>query len=163
MTLRRATVKDIPEIQALINYYAGKDKMLPRSLNELYENIRDFWVKEEEGVIIGCAALHVIWEDLAEVKSLAIKEGFTKHGIGKSLLDKCIGDARALGIKQVFALTYVPDYFKKFGFKEILKEKLPHKIWSECIRCPKFPGCSEIALLYKVESRGNYPFSCYSK
>lgn len=150
MTIRKAVIKDTEEIQALINYYADKDKMLPRSLNEIYENIRDFWIEEENGSIIGCAALHVIWDDLAEVKSLAVKDGFTKHGIGKRLLNKCINDAKALGVKRVFALTYVPDYFKKFGFNEIPKEKLPHKIWSECIKCPKFPNCGEIAVLYEI-------------
>ena len=150
MTLRKATVKDTAEIQTLINYYADKDKMLPRSLNELYENIRDFWVEEKNGAIIGCAALHVAWEDLAEIKSLAVKEEFLRRGVGKALVDKCVKDASGLGIKKVFVLTYVPEYFKKFGFKEISKEKLPHKIWSECIRCPKFPNCGEIALLYEV-------------
>lgn len=154
MSIRKAIAKDVPEIQALINYYADKDMMLPRSLNEIYENIRDFWIEEENNAIIGCAALHVIWEDLAEVKSLTVKEGFLKRGIGKNLLDRCINDAMALGIKKVFALTYVPEYFRKFGFKEIPKEKLPHKIWSECIRCPKFPDCGEVALLYKI-AQGN--------
>lgn len=150
MTIRKATIKDTAEIQALINYYADKDMMLPRSLNEIYENIRDFWVKEENGAIIGCAALHIAWENLAEVKSLAVKEEFIKKGIGESLLNKCIDDAKVLWVKRVFALTYVPDYFKKFGFKEIPKEELPHKIWSECIKCPKFPDCGEVALLYEV-------------
>lgn len=150
MTIRKATIRDTAEIQALINYYADKDKMLPRSLNEIYENIRDFWVSEKDGSIIACAALHVIWDDLAEVKSLAVKDGFKKHGIGRRLLNKCIDDAKALGVNRVFALTYVPDYFKRFGFNEIPKEKLPHKIWSECIKCPKFPDCGEIALLYEV-------------
>lgn len=150
MTIRRANIKDTGKIQSLINYYADKNKMLPRSLNELYENIRDFWVKEEKGTIVGCAALHVIWEDLAEVKSLAVSENFLKRGTGRELLNKCIDDAKTLGIKQVFALTYIPDYFKNFGFETIPKENLPHKIWSECIKCPKFPDCGEIALLHNV-------------
>lgn len=150
MTIRKATIKDTAEIQNLINYYADKDKMLPRALNEIYENIRDFWVEEKNGDIIGCVALHIAWEDLAEVKSLAVKEEFSKHGIGKNLLNKCIDDAKILGVKRVFALTYVPDYFRKFGFKDVAKEKLPHKIWSECIKCPKFPDCGEVALLYEV-------------
>lgn len=151
MQIRKAKVGDAVDIQGIVNYYADKDKMLPRSLNELYENIRDFWVVEGNGGIIGCVALHVTWEDLAEIKSLAVKEEYKKRGIGKNLLKECIDDAKRLGIKKVFALSYMPEYFKKFGFKEIPKEKLPHKIWSECIRCPKFPDCGEIALLYELE------------
>jgi len=150
MTIRRARVFDVLEIQSLIKYYADTDKMLPRSLNELYENIRDFWIEEENGVIIGCVALHVIWDNLAEIKSLAVKEKHAKKHIGKQLIDKCIEDAKILGVGKVFALTYIPKYFKKYGFKEIPKEELPHKIWSECIKCTKFPDCGEIALLYDV-------------
>lgn len=152
MQIRKANVNDAGSIQSLVNYYADRDKMLPRSLNEIYENIRDFWVCEGNGGIAGSVALHVTWEDLAEVKSLAVKEEFRQRGIGKSLLNECIEDAKRLGIKKVFALSYMPEYFKKFGFKEIPKEKLPHKIWSECIRCPKFPDCGEIALLYELEA-----------
>jgi len=151
MQIRKANVNDAVSIQSIVNYYADKDKMLPRSFNEIYENIRDFWVCEGNGGIVGCVALHVTWEDLAEVKSLAVKEEFNRRGIGKNLLNECVEDAKKLVIKKVFALTYMPEYFKKFGFKEIPKEKLPHKIWSECIRCPKFPDCGEIALLYEIE------------
>lgn len=152
MQIRKAMVSDAFEIQGLINYYADMDKMLPRSLNEIYENIRDFWVCVSNGGIVGCVALHITWEDLAEVKSLAVKEEFKKRGIGKNLLSECIKDAKKIGIKKIFALTYMPEYFRKYGFKEIPKEKLPHKIWGECIRCPKFPDCGEIALLYELEA-----------
>lgn len=152
MQIDKATISDAVEIQNLVNYYADKDKMLPRSLNEIYENIRDFWICKDNNGILGCVALHIAWEDLAEVKSLAVKEEFKKRGIGKGLLNECIQDAKRLGVKRVFALTYMPEYFKKFGFKEVSKEKLPHKIWSECIRCPKFPDCGEIALLYELEA-----------
>lgn len=151
MSIRKATVNDVVNIQSIVNFYADKDIMLPRSLNEIYENLRDFWVYEDNGAVVGCVALHVTWEDLAEVKSLAVKEEYNKKGIGKKLLQECIDDAKKIGIKKIFALTYVPDFFKKIGFREISKEKLPHKIWSECIKCPKFPDCGEIALLYKVE------------
>lgn len=150
MTIRKALIKDSGQIQNLIHYYADRGKMLPRAINEIYENIRDFWVKEDKGKIIACVAFHVIWEDLGEVKSLAVDERYAKQGTGKLLLEKCIIDARELGVQRVFALTYIPAYFKKFGFREIPKEKLPHKIWSECIRCPKFPDCGEIALLYEL-------------
>lgn len=150
MQIRKARISDAAEIQDLVNYYAEKDKMLPRSLNEIYENIRDYWVFLGNGGIAGCVALHITWEDLAEVKSLAVKEEYKKRGIGKSLLNECIEDAKKLGIKKVFALSYMPEYFKRFGFNEVPKEKLPHKIWGECIRCPKFPDCGEVALLYEL-------------
>lgn len=161
MHIRKAVISDAVNIQGIVNYYADKDKMLPRSLNEIYENIRDFWVYESSpskegrgegnGGIVGCVALHITWEDLAEIKSLAVKEEYKKRGIGKTLLTECMEDAKKLGIKKVFALSYMPEYFKKFGFKEVPKEQLPHKIWGECIKCPKFPNCGEISLLYEIE------------
>jgi len=152
VNIRKAKITDAVYIQNLVNYYADRDRMLPRSLNEIYENVRDFWVYEDNGGIVGCIALHVTWEDLAEIKSLAVKEEYTKRGIGSNLMNQCIEDGKKLGIKKVFALSYVPEYFKKFGFKEVPKEKLPHKIWNECIKCPKFPNCGEIALLYQIKS-----------
>jgi amino-acid N-acetyltransferase len=144
--IRKAKIKDIKEIQKLINYFAQQDLMLPRSLNELYENIRDFWVAEEKAKIIGCCALHVSWEDLAEIKSLAVAKNQQKKGIGRKLIEVCLGEARQLGAKKIFVLTYKPDYFKQFGFTRIKHADLPHKIWAECINCPKFPNCQEIAL-----------------
>lgn len=152
MKIRKAKIDDAVHIQDIVNYYADKDKMLPRSLNEIYENIRDFWVCEDNNAVIACGALHIAWEDLAEIKSLAVKEEYNNKGIGAQILKECIADAKNMGLKKIFALSYVPGYFKKFGFKEIPKEKLPHKIWTECIRCPKFPDCGEIALLYKIEN-----------
>jgi amino-acid N-acetyltransferase len=152
MIIRKAKINDAVNIQNIVNYYADKDKMLPRSLNEIYENVRDFWVCEDNGSIVGCIALHVTWEDLAEIKSLAVKEEYTKRGIGRDLMNQCTEDAKKLGVKKVFALSYVPEYFKKFGFKEVAKEKLPHKIWNECIKCPKFPNCGEVALLYNIKN-----------
>jgi amino-acid N-acetyltransferase len=151
MDIRKAKINDAVHIQNLVNYYADRDRMLPRSLNEIYENVRDFWVSEDNGGIVGCIALHVSWEDLAEIKSLAVKEEYTKRGIGSNLINQCMEDAKKLGVKKIFALSYVPEYFKKFGFKEVQKEKLPHKIWNECIKCPKFPNCGEIALLYQLK------------
>lgn len=150
MRIRKASISDAGNIQGLINFYADQDKMLPRSLNEIYENIRDFWVCDGNGGIAGCVALHITWEDLAEIKSLAVKEEYKMKGIGKSLLAECIEDGKKLGVKKVFALSYMPDFFKKFGFKEVPKEKLPHKIWGECIKCPKFPNCGEISLMYEM-------------
>jgi len=150
MNIRKARAKDIPEIENVINYYAGQNKMLPRSSSELYENIRDFWVKEKNSGIAGCCALHIIKKDIAELKSLAIKQEFIGEGIGKELVKKCAEDALTIGIKKIFVLTQIPDYFKKLNFTEIDINKLPHKIWPECLRCPKFPKCDGTALLYKI-------------
>jgi len=148
--IRKATIDDIKDMQELINFYAKQDRMLPRSLNELYENIRDFLVYEEDGRIIGCCALHIAWENLAEVKSLAVEESSQKKGIGEMLVKEAIEDARKLNVKRIFALTYAPVFFEKLGFKRIEHSELPHKIWSECIKCIKFPDCEEIALTLDI-------------
>ena len=121
--------------------------MLARSLNELYENIRDFWVYEHKGKVVGCSAMHISWDDLSEIKSVAVAKAFQGKGIGKELVAACLEEAGLLGAKKVFVLTYKPDYFKKFGFKRVKHVSLPHKIWAECINCCKFPNCQEIALL----------------
>ena len=148
--IRKAKVKDIKQIQGLINYFAEEDLMLPRSLNELYENLRDFWVYEDNKMIAGCAALHISWEDLAEIKSLAVHKDWQGKGIGKAMILACIKEAKELGAKKVFVLTYHLKYFNKLGFKRIKHEDLPHKIWAECINCPKFPDCQEIALIKTI-------------
>jgi len=148
--IRKATVEDVKKIQKLINYYAKHEKMLPRSLNELYESIRNFFVYTEGKNIYGCCALNVDWEDLAEIKSLAVAPLRSRKGIGSKLLLECLKDAKALKVKRVFALTYVPEFFKEFGFEMIKKEDLPHKIWSECIKCMYFPNCKEIALMREL-------------
>lgn len=148
--IRKAKIEDIKQIQDLINSFAQQDLMLPRSLNELYENIRDFWVYEDKKEIAGCCALHICWQDLVEVKSLAVKKDKQKQGIGSQLLNYCIKEAKELGARKVFVLTYKPEFFKKFGFKKIKYSALPHKIWAECINCPKFPNCKEVALIKKL-------------
>ncbi|MDD4953657.1 MAG: N-acetyltransferase [Candidatus Omnitrophica bacterium] len=146
MMIRKAKIEDIKQIQELINSFAKKELMLPRSLNDLYENIRDFWVAQDDGKIIGCCALHICWDDLAEIKALAVAKNKQKKGIGKELVSSCMQEAKGLGAKKLFVLTYRPDYFKKFGFKKIKNADLPHKIWAECINCCKFPHCQEIAM-----------------
>ena len=148
--IRRATVADVKKMQKIINFYAKREKMLPRSLNELYENIRDFYVYSEGKSIYGCCALHVDWEDLAEIKSLAVHGPKSGKGIGARLLNECLKDAKALKVRKVFALTYVPGFFEKFGFKVVDKSQLPHKIWSECIKCVYFPGCKEITVMREL-------------
>ena len=148
--IRRANVTDVKKIQKLINYYAKRERMLMRSLSELYENIRDFFVYVEGNKIYGCCALHVDWEDLSEIKSLAVVKSKSRKGIGAELLKECLKEAKALKLKKVFALTYVPEFFEKFGFRMIDKKELPHKIWSECIKCAYFPNCKEIAMAKEV-------------
>lgn len=151
MKIRKAKIQDIKKIQKLINEFAKKGEMLPRSLNELYENIRDFFVAEEGNEIKGVCALHILWEDLAEVRSLVVKRDYQKKGIGSDLVKKCLREAKSFGVKNVFVLTYIPDFFKRLGFTEIDKSKLPQKIWGDCIKCPKFPECDEVALIYSFK------------
>lgn len=145
--IRKAGIKDIKQMQSLINQFAKQDLMLPRSLNELYENLRDFWVYEEKNKIVACCGLHISWDDLAEIKSLAVAKNRQRKGIGRELVLECLKEARGLGARKVFVLTYKPEYFRKFGFKKVRHADLPHKIWAECINCCKFPDCQETALL----------------
>ena len=148
--IRKANVGDVKKIQRLISHYAKRDRMLPRSLNELYENIRDLFVYTEKKNVYGCCALHVDWEDLAEIKSLAVAPSKCKKGVGAGLLEHCLREAKVLKIHRVFALTYIPAFFERFGFKMVNKKELPHKIWSECVKCVYFPNCKEIAMMKEI-------------
>ncbi|MBU4345912.1 MAG: N-acetyltransferase [Candidatus Omnitrophica bacterium] len=149
--IRKARIEDIKQIQNLINFFAKQDLMLPRSLNELYENIRDFWVCQENKRIVGCCALHICWDDLAEIKSLAVVKQRQRKGLGAELVIASLSEAKQLGAKKVFVLTYGPEIFKRFGFKRVRHSQLPHKIWAECINCPKFPNCQEIAMFRQLK------------
>ncbi len=150
--VRRARVSDATEIQRLITVFAERDEMLHRSLGEIYENIRDFYVAEDEdGRVVACGGLHVCWSHLAEIKSLAVDEAHQGRGYGKRIVQACLQEARELGLRQVFALTYKPGFFTRLGFRVVDKATLPHKVWNECIRCPKFPGCGEIAVVFDLE------------
>ena len=148
--LRKAKPKDAVKIHELVNEYAKEGLLLPLSLNKLYDNIRDFWVYEENGEIVGCAALHIVWEDLAEIRSLAVKREHHKKGIGKKLVLQCLEEAKEYNLKRVFVLTYQVEFFKKMGFHELDKRLLPHKVWSDCINCPKFPTCDETAMIKEL-------------
>jgi amino-acid N-acetyltransferase len=152
--VRRARVSDAERIQELINYWAKQDEMLLRPLSEIYDFLRDFVVWEEDGRLLGTAALHVDWKDLAELRSLAIDPDAQGRGIGSALVRQCLDEARGLGITRVFALTYRPRYFERFGFAECSKEALPRKVWSECVRCHKFPECDETALMVQLDAPG---------
>lgn len=147
MKIRKALISDVKQVQRLVNEFAKKEEMLPRSLNDLYENIRDLFVYEDKGQVRGACALHILWDDLAEIRSLAVSRELQGRGIGKQLLKTCLKEAKQLGIKRVFALTYQPEFFRKIGFADIDKSKLPQKIWGDCLRCPKFPECDEDAVI----------------
>ena len=144
---KKALLKDAKAIHTLVNKFASKEDMLPRSLNEIYENIRDFYVCLNNDTLVGTAALHILWDDLAEIRSVSVSSKYQRQGIGRKLIKSCLNDAKKLGVSTVFALTYRPDYFSKLGFKEIDKNSLPHKIWGECLKCHKFPDCDESAVL----------------
>ena len=147
MKVRSAKPADMMQVRDLISFYAGKNLMLPRSLNYLYENIRDFKVAVDGELIVGCGSLHVSWKDLGEIKSLAVDPRYVKKGVGKKILDACIKDAGKLGLENVFTLTMEPEFFQKNKFKKIDRQKLPMKIWGECRNCPKYPDCDEVALI----------------
>ena len=146
--LRKAQINDVKDIQKLLTTYASKGDMLSRSLSELYEALRDFYVEvDDAGRILGAAALHIVWEDLAEVRSVAVAEDAGRKGIGSTLVTACINEARELGLKRIFCLTYKPEFFGKLGFILVDKSTLPHKVWGDCIKCPKFPDCDENAMI----------------
>lgn len=152
--IRKARLTDAKAIHALINSYALEGLLLPRSLNELYENIREYYVWEENGRIIGVCGLHVAWEDLAEVRGLAVDGSAAGRGIGRALVEKCLDEARELAVPRVFALTYQEGFFYKMGFKEVDKQTLPQKIWADCLKCVKFPDCDETAMLLELSLAG---------
>ncbi len=146
--IRKAKMEDARAIQALIEEYARQGEMLPRTLNEIYENIRDYFVcLDDDGVVVGTAAIHIMWDNLGEVRSLAVRSDRMRAGIGTQLVEACVSEAIVLGIGRIFALTYKPGFFERLGFTPVDKSELPHKIWSDCIKCPKFPGCDETALI----------------
>ena len=150
MKIRKLKIGDLKQVHKLINDFAKKELMIPRSFNELYETLRDFVICEDSRNICGVCALHIMWEDLAEIRSLGVDSKYQKRGIGKNLVKYCLKEAKAIGIKKVFALTYHVEFFKRMGFKDIDKASLPQKIWGDCLRCPKFPECDEHAVIINL-------------
>ena len=145
---RKARMRDVEDLHHLINFFAEKGLMLPRSRNTLYETLREFTVIEaDDQRVVGAGALHINWENLAEVRALAILPEYQGQKLGKRLIDELIKEAGDLGIERIFALTYQVDFFKRCGFREVSKDEMPHKIWKECINCPKFPNCDEVAVI----------------
>ena len=150
--IRKAWVLDVKNIHKLLSTFSDRGEILPRSLSEIYDNLRDYCIfcDEKQKTIIGTCAVHITWEDLAEIRSLAVKEEFTKRGIGRKLVERCIAEARELGIHRVFVLTYKREFFEKVGFHLVDKSILPHKIWADCLKCVKFPDCDETAMMREI-------------
>jgi amino-acid N-acetyltransferase len=138
---------DVEKMHGLINYFARSGWMLPKSRNKLYQNIRDFFVAEKDGEFAGCCALHVMWDDLGEIRSLAVVEAYQSNGVGRLLALAALEDAVALKLPRVFALTYQQAFFERLGFIEVDKASMPQKVWGECMDCPKFPNCDEVAMV----------------
>ena len=151
-TLRKAKVSDVSQMADLINSYAAQGEMLPKSLYQIYQSLRDFVVVEESGQIVGCGALHIVWDDLAEIRSLAVVEERWGNGLGRQMVTCLLEEARRLGLPTVFALTYREEFFKKMGFQVVDKDTLPRKIWVDCIDCLKFPHCDETAVVLHLDS-----------
>jgi amino-acid N-acetyltransferase len=148
LNIRPARVGDVPEIYELIRTFADRKLMIRRAMGEIYESVREFLVAvDDQNRVIGCVALHVFWADLAELKCLAVAEEVHGRGIGRRLVEACWKEARELEIGSVFALTYSVGFFERCGYRQIDKAELPHKIWNECVRCPLFPNCTEVALI----------------
>jgi len=150
--IRRAKIIDVPELIKLINYYAQKGVMLGRPMIELYDSIRNFVVVERDDKIVGCGSLAVIWNDIAEIRTIAVHPDYKGLGIGRKIVQMLLEDARELELPSVFCLTYQPGFFKKLGFAVVDKARLPHKVWKDCINCPKFPDCDETALLLELKA-----------
>ena len=150
--IRKAKADDIEAVHKTLNRYADQGLLLPRSLSELYDHLRDYFVLEaqDSGDIQGVCGLGICWKDLAEIESLAVHETVKGQGFGRKLVEKCLDEARSLGLNKVFTLTYVPQFFSNIGFEEIDKSTLPHKIWADCLKCPKFPDCDETALMLQL-------------
>ena len=147
MIYRKARFDDIESIFGLVHIYAAQGEMLPRSRNTLYEDLRDMVIAESGSEVVGVGALHIMWDRLAEVRMMAIAPAYMRRGIGTEIVRWLLDEGDALGIEKVFTLTYKPDFFRKLGFIRISREELPQKVWKECIDCPKYPNCDEIAMI----------------
>jgi amino-acid N-acetyltransferase len=152
--VEKARISDAPQIQQIVNYFAGKGEMLPRPLSELYENIRDYFVVRQGQRVEGCASLHVSWDDTAEIRSVAVIDEVQRRGVGTALVGACLKEAGELGITTVFCLTYKPGFFEHFHFSQVDKMELPRKVWTECYHCPKFPNCDEVAMVCRLGVKG---------
>ena len=151
MIYRTATFRDVESIHKIVNGYAEQGLMLARSRNSIYETLRDFVLAEDQGEVVGVGALHLVWAELAEIRAMAISPDYAGKGIGYKIVQQLMEDARKLGVKTLFTLTYQPGFFAKPGFYEVPKEQLSQKVWKDCINCSKFPNCDEIAMVRPLE------------
>jgi len=149
-TVRKPTLRDVPGIARLIRHYSERRFLLPRSPDQVAETLRDFFVCDDGGEVIACGALH-LWSELAEVRSLAVAESHWRRGLGTAIVRCCLDEARALGVKTVFTLTYQPEFFERLGFRRVNKDRFPQKIWVDCAVCPQFPNCGEVALIRDLD------------
>jgi len=150
--IRKAKVTDVKEIHSLLLNYSEKGLLLGRSLSDLYDQIRDFYVfiDEKKNTMAGICGLHICWDKIAEIRSLAIKDEYKGQGMGIDLVESCMNEAQEFSIEQLFVLTYVPVFFEKLGFKHVDKKVLPHKVWADCMNCIKFPDCDEEAMIINL-------------
>lgn len=150
IVIQRARLADVDDMKVILDHYAKEGELLNRSRMDMYERIRDMVVARLDGELVGMAAMHVLWEDLGEVRSLAVNPEKRGAGVGGKLLEACMQDAKELGIKKVFSLTYRPGFFEQHGFNQVEKSELPHKVWKDCLNCVTFPDCDEVALIREV-------------
>ncbi|MGA3327156.1 MAG: N-acetyltransferase [Terriglobia bacterium] len=153
MTIRKAKLNDVPEIHRLISHYAGERIMLPRTLTDIYENVGEFTVAEDEGKLVGCGALKLYSQELAEIRSLCIDETLKSQGIGREVTEELVNEAEAIGLKTVFALTVAPTFFEKVGFHPSPRERFPAKVWHDCLRCERYTCCDEKAVTLELADR----------
>lgn len=154
VTIRKATMKDVPQVVELVNRYAAEGIMLPRTEFEVAETLRDFTVAELEGRIVGCGALHFYTPETGEIRSIAVQPDCKGRGIGRKLVEELEAEARRYGLREVFLFTYVPEFFRKLGFVEVDRGELPLKAWRDCLRCPKFRSCDEVAMIKQLSVAG---------
>jgi len=150
--IRKAKVNEVRQVQKMLASHAEQGDLLPRSLSELFDNLRDIFVylDDNKPEIIGTCSMHICWEDLAEIRSLVVRPRFQGKGIGRKLVEACIAEAGSLGLYRIFVLTYKVEFFHKLGFREVDKATLPHKIWADCLKCVKFPECDETAMIFEI-------------
>ncbi len=155
--IRKAKISDVKDIHLILSLYSKNGILLGRSLSDLYDQLRDFivFIDQENNKLAGTCALNICWDDIAEIRSLAVNESYSGRGIGRAMVESCLKEASELGLGKVFVLTYVPDFFKKLGFYPVDKAVLPHKVWADCIKCIKFPDCDEDAMMIQIRAQIN--------
>lgn len=149
--IRAAAIADAPNIHHLLEIYASKGNLLPRTLSEIYRHLRDFFVIELDGKVAAMGALEIFTEDLGEVRSLVVDEAYERRGLGRLLVQRIVDEARAIGLRRVMALTYVPEFFHKLGFQTVPMGTLPEKVWTVCVKCYKYNNCDEVAVLLELK------------